>query len=211
MIVRLTGIVAEVEPNAVTLERGGVAHELMVPGFAVGELAAHRGREVTLHTLEYLEGGANGSNLVPRLIGFMHKQDRAFFNRFVEVKGIGPRKALKALSEPIARIAEWIRSADTRALAQLPGIGKRAAEMIVAELRGKVDEFATGQRSGADAAPLSQWSQVQRDAMEIMVAWGDGRSDVERWMERAVQLHPDVAAPDEWVRLCYKIRGGSEG
>lgn len=211
MIVRMSGTVADVEPHAVILERDGVGHEVMIPGYAVGELSAHRGREVTLHTLEYLEGGAGGSNLVPRLIGFMHKPDRAFFNRFVEVKGIGPRKALKALSEPVGRIAAWIREGDTRSLAQLPGIGKRAAEMIVAELRGKVDEFVTGHTTAGAAPRSSSWNQVQRDAIEIMVAWGDARGDVERWMERAAQLHPDTRAADEWVRLCYRIRSGSEG
>ncbi len=209
MIVRISGIVSEIDPHAVTIERDGVAHEILIPGYAVGELAASRGRTVTLHTLEFFEGSANTGHFVPRIVGFMHKEDRAFFNRFVGVKGFGPRKALKALSEPMTRIAGWITAGDTKALTSLPGIGARAASMIVAELRGKIDEFATGTVQVAVPAQVAL-SDSQQDALEVMVAWGDNRSEVERWMARSAQLHPDIGSAEEWVRACYKLKAGSE-
>lgn len=210
MIVKITGIVSEIAAQSVTLERDGIAREILVPRYALGELAAYRGREVTLHTLEFLEGNAAGGNMVPRMVGFLHPKDRAFFNRFTNVKGIGTRKALKALCEPIAAIAGWIKSDDARSLAKLAGIGKRGAEMILAELRGKIEEFATG-APGVATADIGDWSRAQRDAAEVMVAWGDSRNDVERWLERAAQLRPDLSTPDEWVKSCYRIKAGAEG
>jgi len=210
MIVRLTGNLIDVAEDAVIVEREGIAREVLVPRFAVGELAAHRGRQVTLHTLEFYEGNHASGHLIPRLLGFLHRDDREFFDRFIEVKGIGPRKALKALAEPVRRIASWIESGDAKALARLPGIGNRAAELIVASLKGKMSDLAIG-GDGAAKGVAIELSLAQRDALEILVAWGDPRSDAERWIERAAQTHPELQSPDEWVRTAYKIKTGVAG
>ena len=209
MIVRITGTIADVHEDHVVLERDGIAREVLVPRYALGELAACRGREITLHTLEYLEGTQTSGNLVPRLLGFVYPDDKRFFTRFVSVKGIGLRKALKALAEPVAAIAAWIKAGDIKALTRLPGIGSRAAQLIVAELRGRIDEFALG----ADAVSVDELAgltQDQKDALDVLVAWGDSRSEAERWIQRAAQLHPDLDTPDEWVRVAYRIKTGAE-
>ena len=210
MIVRLTGTLIEVTEDSVVIEREGVAREVLVPRYAIGELAAHRGQVVTLHTIEFYEGNQASGHLVPRVLGFLHEEDRLFFSRFVNVKGIGPRKALKALSEPVRRIATWIESGEAKALAGLPGIGKRAAEMIVATLKGKMDDLAwpTAMDTATEAVQLSQ---PQRDGLEILVAWGDSRADAMRWLQRAGQLHPEIESPDEWVRAAYRVKSGMEG
>ncbi len=209
MIVRLTGTLAEVDEEAIVLERDGVAREVLVPRYAIGELAAHRGQVVTLHTTEFFEGNHASGHLVPRLLGFLHVEDRLFFSRFVGVKGIGPRKALKALAQPVRQIATWIESGDVKALARLPGIGARAAELIVASLKGKMDDLALpAATAAAEAVTLSQ---AQRDALEVLVAWGDSRVEADRWLQRAIQLHPDMASPDEWVRAAYRVKAGIEG
>ncbi len=211
MIVRMTGIVSEVREGGTVIDRDGIGYEVLVCGYAVGELAACQGQEVTLHTLEYFEGSGVGGNLIPRLVGFLHAQDRAFFSRFITVKGMGVRKAIKALIEPTARVAAAIESADAKTLAQLPGIGKRAADQIIAELRGKVTEFALGDgdRSAAVGPPAGGWTVEQRDALEVMIALGERRADAQRWIERAMQLQPGEHAADEWVRAAYKVRSTS--
>ena len=210
MIVRITGNLSEVEDGAVVVERDGLAREVLVPQFTVGELAACRGQTVTLHTIEFFEGNHASGHLTPRLLGFLHAEDREFFTRFVSVKGIGPRKAMKALAEPVRRIASWIESGDAKALARLPGIGNRAAELIVATLKGKVADLALADASSAPSK-TAQLSSPQRDALEVLVAWGDPRGDAERWLERAGQLHPDLKSPDEWVRMAYRIKTGVDG
>lgn len=209
MIVRLTGTLAEVFEDSIVVDRDGLAREVQVPRFAIAELAACRGQVVSLFTMEFLEGNQASGHLVPRLLGFLHVEDRDFFKRFVGVKGIGPRKALKALSEPVRRIATWIQKGDAKALARLPGIGTRAAELIVATLKGKLDDLALPE-SGA-AKMLAQLSDAQRDAMEILVAWGDSRPDSERWLERAAQIHPETRSADDWVRIAYRVKAGVEG
>ena len=209
MIVGLTGTLVGVTEDSVIVERQGVAREVLVPRYAIGELAAHRGQQVTLHTMEFYEGNQASGHLIPRMLGFLHEEDRLFFTRFVSVKGIGPRKALKALSEPVRRVATWIESGDTKALARLAGIGKRAAEMIVASLKGKMDDLAIPDSADMPAEAV-RLSQAQQDALEVLVAWGDSRSDAERWLQRAAQLHPDFETPDQWVRAVYRFKSGAE-
>lgn len=210
MIVRLRGTLIEVSEGSVVIERDGVAREVLVPQFAVTELAAHRGQVVTLQTTEFFEGNQASGHLVPRMLGFLHPEDRDFFARFVNVKGIGPRKALKALSEPVRRIATWIESGDAKALSRLSGIGSRTAELIVASLRGKMDDLALGGHEAGESKG-AELPQAQRDALEILVAWGDTRNDAHRWLERAAQLHPDTQSPDEWVRSAYRVKTGVDG
>jgi len=210
MIVRLTGTLIEVNEESIVLDRDGIAREVLVPHFAISELAAYRGQLVTLHTIQFYEGNHSSGHLVPRILGFLHPEDREFFTRFVSVKGIGPRKAMKALAEPVRRIASWIESGDAKALARLPGIGNRAAELIVATLKGKVADLALAGDSSVPSK-TAQLTSPQRDALEVLVAWGDPRGDAERWLERAGQLHPDLHSPDEWVRMAYRIKTGMEG
>ncbi|MFH1418143.1 MAG: Holliday junction branch migration protein RuvA [Planctomycetota bacterium] len=209
MIVRISGLLSEIDEESAIIDRDGIAYQVLVPSYAVHELAANRGRQITLHTLEYLEGSAAGGNLIPRLIGFLHPEDRAFFQQFVTVKGVGIRKGLRALAEPVARIAAHIESGDLIALRRLPGIGKRMTEQIVAELRGKVAAYAYAAEDVPEAAKHAL-SDSQRDAIEILVAWGDSRADAERWIARVAQLHDDLDSPEAWVRAAYRIKSGTE-
>lgn len=198
---------SDLSEEAVVIERDGAAREILVPRYALVELAACRGLSVMLHTMEYLEGNSAGGNLIPRMVGFLHAEDRAFFELFTSVKGIGVRKAIRALAEPVGRIAAMIESADTVGLSKLPGIGRRTADQIVAELRGKLTEFG----ASATTPVRSEWSLPQRDALELLVTWGDGRADAERWVARAAQLHAGLKTADEWVRAAYRIKTGAEG
>ncbi len=210
MINHVTGQLVEVHEETVVVERSGIGYTVAVPRYAIGELAARRGREVTLHTFLFIEGNQSGGHLDPVLVGFLHPEDKIFFRRFISVKGIGWRKALKALSEPVGHIAAWIEQVDTAALKRLPGIGARAAELIVAELKGKMEDVAIA-ASGVRRVDTARFTPDQRDALEVMVALGDGRTDAEQWLERAAQLHSDIQSADDWIRAAYKIKTGVEG
>lgn len=212
MIVRMTGIVSEVHTDHTVIERDGLGYEVLVCGYAVGELTACLGREITLHTLEYYEGSSAGGNLIPRLVGFLHVRDREFFEKFITVKGMGVRKAIKALAEPVGRVAMAVESGDEKALSRLPGVGKRLASHIIAELKGKVTGFALDAAEKGEPVPdaAEPWSEDLRDALEVLCALGERRVDAQRWLERARQINPDTKGSDEWVRRAYRIRSTSE-
>ncbi len=210
MIDHITGQLVDVREDSIVLEREGVGYVVQVPRYALGELAANNGREVTLHTLLFVEGNQNTSFLEPMLIGFLHAEDKTFFRRFISVKGIGSKKALKALTEPVARVATWIEQGDTRALKVLPGIGARAAELIVAELKGKLHDLAVA-ASAQRPVDASRFGGSQRDALDIMVSLGDSRIDAEQWLERATEFGVEADTPDQWIRAAYKVKTGVHG
>jgi len=207
MIVRIQGVLVDMTDEGAIVEREGLSYEVLIPAYARGGLMIGLGSSVSLHTLQYFEGNATGGNLIPRLIGFPQVEDKAFFRLFTSVKNMGMRKALKALALPIGQIAAAIESGDTKTLTQLPGIGKRMAEQIVAELKGK----ATAHALAEAAQPVvreTAFSADQRDAIEILVAWGDSRNDAERWVQRAAQQNGKLGGPDEWVAAAYRLKSG---
>ncbi len=209
MIVRYTGVLTDVAEDSVILEREGVAREVLVPAYALIDLAPMRGDEVTLHTTEIYEGSQSSGNLVPRMLGFTSTEDRAFFMLFVGVKGIGPRKALKALAMPVRKIATWIETSDAKSLTGLPGIGKRAAELMIATLKGKLAAFAIPAEGGDTLGQVL--SNAQKDALDVLLAWGDTRADAQRFLQRAGELEPGLETPEEWVRVAYRVKTGAVG
>ncbi len=208
MITHITGQLVEVCEDHVVVDREGVGMTILTPGYALAELAAHNGQTVTLHTIFFIDGGQNSGLMEPHLLGFPRAEDKLFFRRFISVKGIGPKKALKALSEPVGRIANWIEQGDAKALKGLPGIGARAAELIVAELRGKLGDLAVS-ASAHLAVDTSRLTTAQRDAIDAMISLGDGRADVESWIEQAVASDAAADTVDEWIRAAYRVKTGS--
>ena len=142
-------------------------------------------------------------------MGFLRDQDKRFFEKFITVKGIGPKKALKALVQPTGDVAQAIESKDTRFLVGLPQIGKRMAELIVAELAGKVAEFATaavGGRLNAALAGGRARPPFEEDAISVLMELGERRSDAEHLLERARQSNDNLKSTDALVREMLRMR-----
>src|SRR5215204_2000230 len=169
MIASLTGTLKHVDEDRVQLEVGPILYEVLVPAVDLNYLEAAIGEDMTFHTLLYLQGDANGGNLEPRLLGFLRREDKKFFEKFITVKGIGPKKALKALALPVGEIAQAIESKDARFLCELPEIGKRTAETIVAELSGKLEEFATPIAVSRAAGRPTRHTEAEEDAIQVLM------------------------------------------
>src|SRR5215203_2492168 len=116
MIASLTGTLQHVDDDRIHLGVGPILYELLIPASDQNLLQAGVGEEMTFHTILYLQGDANGANIEPRLIGFLRREDKKFFEKFITVKGIGPKKALKALALPVGEIAHAIESKDAKFL-----------------------------------------------------------------------------------------------
>ena len=191
------------ETGRVQLQVGPVLCEVLTPAVDEPALRARLGQEAAFHTLLYLEGDAARGNLEPRLVGFLRAEDRAFFDLFVTVKGIGPRRALRALAAPVARIASAIEARDSRFLVGLPEIGKRTAEQVIAELAGKLKDFAVAAETGEERPELSNDEQ---EAVAALVALGERRSDAELLLERARRAVPAGRPAADLVREMLRIR-----
>ena len=206
MISALTGKLRRVDDDRIQLEAGPILYELLVPAASLTELKASLGEDLTLHTIYYLAGDPTRGGLEPTLIGFLRTEDKQFFELFTTVKGIGPRKALKALTTGTADIAHAIESKDTRFLSGLDGIGKRMAEQIVAELSGKLEKFATGYGQKPGVAPAGRRAAFEEDAIAAMTALGERRSDAEHFLDRVKQGNASLKTTDALLREMLRLR-----
>jgi holliday junction DNA helicase RuvA len=201
MISALTGELRQVDADRVRVQAGAMLFELLVPSADIPALNASVGKEITFHTIFDLEGDPTRGGLSPRLIGFLRAADKQFFELFTTVKGIGPKKALRALSVPIERIARAIESKNASELARLDGIGKRMAEQIVAALSGKAEPFAAG---GAGA--LAARSPGEEEAILVCVQLGIARSDAERLLDKVKHDQPELVTAEVLSRQMLRLR-----
>ena len=212
MIAKITGTVTEVREHAITLQVGGLGYEVMVPGGLALKLRQHgaEGSELTLHTIEYIEGGPAGGAMVPRLLGFVDPMDREFFRLLTGVKGFGPRRALRSLTVSTRRFAEAVEDGDIAALSELPEIGRRSAEKIVAELRGKCQKFALmreGEPLEAAAEPVEP--DVRAEAMQVLVGQLQYNAiEAESMINRATRAGKTFETSETLINEIFRIVSG---
>lgn len=207
MITRLQGILERVTAQAaVVATEGGIAYEVLIPSALATDLAASEGLSVTFQTVQLFEPVGGGNSLRPRLIGFLSESDRRFYELFTTVKGVGGRRALRAMAAPAPRLARAIEENDAAFLRGMPEIGKRLAETVIAELRGKVDEFL-GEDSAGDAItelkPSGALGAAGEQAVEALVRLGQPRAEAEKAVGKAIERLPDVTTPDEILAAAF--------
>jgi len=207
MIAQIQGKLVHLEKDSGLLQVGPICYQVLLPGYAVGSLGGRIGEEITLCTMEYYEGTLGGGNLSPRLVGFLSQAEKDFFEKFTSVKGVGIRKGLKSLSVPIATIADAIEGGDEKLLCTLPGIGKRMAQLMLAELKGKLSSFAAG---AAISSENRRFEKYQVEALEVMVAWGEKRAEAMDLITLTCRKHPEVKTAEALVPLAYRIKQGIE-
>jgi len=209
MIAKIEGKLVKLDTDSALVQIGAVAYEVMLPGYCVNALSDMVSSDITLCTMEYYEGTPAGGNLIPRMVGFLNAGERDFFRKFISVKGVGIKKGLKALSIPIANIAAAIENGDDKILLSLPSVGKRLAQQIIAELKGKLGDYAIGAEPGLSAAQ-TVFKPFQVEALEILVAWGEKRNEAIELIEMACRRHPDINSAEALVPLVYRLKQGIE-
>ena len=132
MIGYLTGVVLEKQPPHLLLDVQGVGYEVDVPMSTFYQLP-HVGERVALHIHFVVREDAQ------LLYGFATRDERETFRSLIKVSGIGAKIALAVLSGMSAdELAQALASEDAARLARVPGIGKKTAERLILELRGKL-------------------------------------------------------------------------
>ncbi len=185
MITRITGELVSLKDDVLTLRIGAFEREVLIPEFTRRQLQQEVSREISLHTIEYLEGNPMQGRLTPRLIGFLSEAEREFFELFCSVDGVGVRKALRAMIRPVREVAAAIEEQDAKSLSALPGIGPAMSERIVAKLRRKVPKFAL-LVARQEAARADVQSDVVAEAYEALRTLGHGEADARKLLDAAL-------------------------
>lgn len=151
-------------PSTAILDVGGVGYEVFVP-LSTFETLPRDGGACRLLVHDYVREDQHV------LFGFATPGERDLFLLLQGVSGIGPKTALSALSAMTVRALKTaLVEGDAKTLAKVPGLGKRTAERLVVELKGKIDPLDAA--AAPDEKPDSPLSQAYRDAALALVQLG---------------------------------------
>ena len=159
MIGKLSGTLSEKNPPQVLVDCQGVGYEVDVPMSTFYNLPAV-GEKVSLLTHFVVREDAQ------ILYGFGSPEERTAFRQLIKISGVGPRMALGVLSGmSVSELAQAITLQEAGRLVKIPGIGKKTAERLLLELKGKM---------GADLGPASVpvGDSTQNDILQALVALG---------------------------------------
>ena len=187
MIGRLSGTLAAKNPPQLLVDVGGVGYELDVPMSTFYNLPVLGERVVLLTHLVVREDAQV-------LYGFASEGERATFRQLVRISGIGPRTALAILSGlSVAELAQAVAMQESGRLVKVPGIGKKTAERLLLELKGKL---------GADLAlpAAGAAGEAPSDILQALLALGYS----EREAAAACKALPAGVGVAEGIKLALK-------
>jgi len=186
MISRLSGVLAEKAPPSVLVDVGGVGYEVQVPMSTFYNLPG-LGEKVTLLTQFIVREDAQ------LLYGFLTATERESFRELIKISGVGPRIALAVLSGLNANeLAQAVASQETARLIKVPGIGKKTAERLLLELKGKLAPVL--------AQPTALAGDTHGDIQQALLALG--YSDKEAQL--ALKALPADVSVSDGIKLALK-------
>ncbi|HXZ55849.1 MAG TPA: Holliday junction branch migration protein RuvA [Burkholderiales bacterium] len=188
MIGRIAGVILEKHPPQILVEAAGVGYEIEVPMSTFYSLPAS-GERVALLTHLVVREDAH------LLYGFATESERRAFRQLLKVNGVGARTALAVLSGmSVGELVEAIAAQESGRLVRIPGIGKKTAERLLLELKGKL---------GSDALAGLAVNREKPAASDVINALlGLGYSDKEAQL--AVKQLPEGLSVSEGIRQALK-------
>jgi len=205
MISQITGKISKLTEEMVTVELNGLHYELMIPSGLFDELKKSRDNnsEITLHTLYYIEAGDRKSYHYPRLVGFTRLIDKEFFQFFTTVSGMGFKKGLKSLTLPIKEIATAIETKEAATLVRLPGIGRRLADKVIAELNGKMARFALSKGEVPLTTAYREKADTFDEAVEVLVQLQYSRAEAQTLVDKALKANPKMTSTEDLISIIF--------
>jgi holliday junction DNA helicase RuvA len=180
MIGRITGTLADKTPPTLLVDAHGVGYEIDVPMSTFYNLPP-AGAEVTLLTHFVVREDAQ------QLFGFLTPSERAAFRELIRIGGVGPRTALSVLSGlSVDELAQAVARQDAVRLTKVPGIGKKTAERLLLELKGKLAPDMTSPAAGAP-------DEHQADIVQALLALGYNERDANAALKA---LPPGIGVAD---------------
>jgi len=166
LIGRIRGVLLEKQAPALLVDVQGVAYELEASMSTFYHLP-ECGETITLHTHLVVREDAH------LLYGFASLSERMMFRSLIKISGVGPKLALTILSGISAEeFTRCIMEGDSKALTQLPGVGKKTAERLVVELKDKLDAGDSGISLPKATATAAVEDNPVNDAVSALISLG---------------------------------------
>lgn len=190
MIGRLTGTLLEKHPPQILVDVHGVGYEVDVPMSTFYNLPAV-GEKLSLYTHFSVREDAQ------QLYGFLTTKEREVFRLLIRISGVGPKLALAVLSGlSVDELAQAVTLQESSRLTRIPGVGKKTAERLLLELKGKLaDALHAGPAAAATPAG------IQADALHALLALGYS----DREAVPVVRQLPEGLSLEEAIRQALKL------
>jgi Holliday junction DNA helicase RuvA len=188
MIGRLSGVLLEKNPPQILVDAGGVGYELEVPMSTFYNLPAS-GERVTLLTHLVVREDAH------LLYGFLADSERRAFRQLLKISGVGARIALAVLSGmSVAELTEAVTMQEAGRLVKVPGIGRKTAERLLLELKGKLRDELGG-------AAVNRMQHAASDVMNALLGLGYSEKEA----TAAVKHLPEGLTVSDGIRHALKL------
>ncbi|WP_373767830.1 Holliday junction branch migration protein RuvA [Glaesserella sp.] len=199
MIGRLHGKILEKSPPEMVLDVQGVGYELLLPMTSFYNLPAVN-EDVTIFTHLVVREDAH------LLFGFAQKQDRALFRELIKTNGVGPKLALAILSAmSVSQFATAVEQEELAKLTKIPGIGRKTAERLLVELKGKFKGMAQSdffvEQSSETHIVAHESNDPATEAAEALVALGYKPADAEKMIKK---LNKSGMTSEQLIREALK-------
>lgn len=189
MISRLNGILLEKKPPFILLDVNGVGYEVEVPMSTFYNLPEINERTILLTQFIVREDAQ-------LLYGFGSEHERATFKLLLKVNGIGAKSALAILSGlSVDDLAQAVSQQEPALLVRIPGIGKKTAERLLLELKGKLGS------EGYSESSIKTAKSTSSDVLNALLSLGYS----EREALEAVKLLPENLSVSDGIRQALKL------
>ena len=174
MISFLRGIIAAKSESGAVIDVGGVGYSVTMPAGDIAKMGTI-GENVTVHTHFHMSENSVG------LYGFLTNEQIDYFNKLISISGIGPKAAIAILGTlSVQDLAYAIIAEDVKAITRAPGVGPKAAQRIILELKGKIDtQDAVAVPSQSKGAPVSA-VRADTGAVNALIALGASPSEAQK-------------------------------
>ncbi|WP_028312293.1 Holliday junction branch migration protein RuvA [Derxia gummosa] len=198
MIGKLTGRLLEKTPPTVLIDVHGVGYEVDVPMSTLYALPP-LGEPVSLRTHFVVREDAQ------LLYGFATEAERAAFRQLLKISGVGARIALAVLSGlSVEELASAVAMQEQARLVRIPGIGKKTAERLLLELKGKIGAPVGGMPGivgSGDLAPATETDAQQNDVLNALVALGYS----DREAAAVIKKLPPGSSVEDGIRAALRL------
>ena len=137
------------------------------------------------------------------LYGFIDESEKILFNKLLNVSGIGPKSALAILASGDAQgLVNAVANDDVSYLTQFPGVGKKTAQQIILDLKGKLDDLAVSAGLAPTVAQPTDNNQALADALAAVTSLGYSAKEIAK-VEKTLAQTEDTT--DGYIRSALKL------
>ncbi len=174
MISFLKGALAGKSESGVIIDVGGVGYSVSMPASDIAKIG-DIGEKVTVYTHFHMSENAVG------LFGFLTNEQIDYFNKLISISGIGPKAAISVLGTlSVQDLAFAIIAEDVKAITRAPGVGPKAAQRIILELKGKIDTQDAVSVPDRGATVAASVVRADTGAVNALIALGASPSEAQK-------------------------------